>query len=68
MKWYEESEGVVSAMRIMAMIAVCAGVIVCMCGAVGMLLHIPESVAIAGSGAGVIGVAIGAKAYQTKNE
>lgn len=68
MKWYEEKDGVVSAMRIMAMIAIIVGSLVTIAGAVAIYISQADGIALAGTGAGIISVALGAKAWQSKSE
>ena len=66
MKWYQDSEGNTSSMRIMAMFSTVTGCIAVVGGVVGMFLGHPESVAIAGVGAGMAGLGEVAKAWQAK--
>lgn len=67
-KWYERSEGNTSAMRIIAMICAVTGCVAVLGGVVGMFLRIPESVAIAGAGAGMAGLGELAKSWQAQKE
>ena len=67
-RWYEKRVGHASAMRIIAMICAVTGCIAVLAGAVGMFLRIPESVAIAGAGAGMAGLGEIAKAWQSSKE
>jgi len=65
-KWFEDTQGDVSSMRIMAMLSTVSGCIAVVGGVVGMFLGHPESVAIAGVGAGMAGLGEVAKAWQAK--
>ena len=67
-KWYEKSAGHTSAMRIIAMCCAITGCIAVLAGATGMFMGIPESVAIAGAGAGMAGLGEVAKAWQARGE
>jgi len=67
-KWYEKAEGNTSAMRIIAMICAVTGCIAVLGGVIGMFLRIPESVAIAGAGAGMAGLGELSKAWQASKE
>ena len=67
-KWYEKSTGHTSCMRIIAMICAVTGCVAVLAGTAGMFLRIPESVAIAGAGAGMAGLGEVSKAWQAKGE
>ena len=67
-KWYEKSAGNTSAMRIIAMMAAITGCAAVLSGIVAMFLRLPESVAIAGIGAGMTGLGELAKAWQARGE
>ena len=67
-RWYETRPGHTSAMRIIAMVCAVTGCIAVLAGAVGMFLRIPESVAIAGAGAGMAGLGELSKAWQASKE
>ena len=64
MKWYEESDEVQSAMRILAMIGGLVGLIIALAGAVAMFLGSPIAAAMAGIGAGIFALALGGKVAQ----
>lgn len=64
-KWYQDREGGTSSMRIIAMLCVVTGCAAVAAGAVAMFMGIPESVAIAGVGAGMAGLGEVAKAWQS---
>lgn len=68
MKWYQDGEGNVSSMRIIAMLSGFTGCIAVLAGVAGMFAGIPESVAIAGTGAGMAGLGQVSKAWQSRNE
>ena len=67
-RWYEKRPGHTSAMRIIAMVCAITGCIAVLAGSVGMFLRIPESVAIAGAGAGMAGLGELSKAWQASKE
>ena len=67
-RWYEKRAGHTSAMRIIAMTCAVTGCIAVLAGAIGMFLRIPESVAIAGAGAGMAGLGELSKAWQASKE
>lgn len=67
-KWYEKSAGHTSAMRIIAMMCAVTGCVAVLAGSTAMFLGIPESVAIAGAGAGMAGLGELAKAWQSSKE
>jgi len=64
LKWYHDREGKASAMRIIAMMCAVTGCVAVLAGTVAMFLSIPESVAIAGAGAGMAGLGELAKSWQ----
>lgn len=63
-KWYQDREGGTSSMRIIAMFCAITGCIAVLAGVVGMFLQLPESVAIAGVGGGMVGFGEFSKAWQ----
>ncbi len=67
-KWYEFKKGQTSAMRVIAMLCAVTGCIAVLSGVVAMFLSIPESIGIAGVGAGMAGLGEIAKAWQSKGE
>ena len=67
-KWYESKPGYTSTMRIIAMLCAVTGCAAVISGIVAMFMRIPESVAIAGVGAGMAGLGEIAKAWQSKGE
>ena len=68
MSWYKNKEGKTSAMRIIALVCAITGCIAVLSGVVAMFLKIPESVPMAGIGAGMAGLGEVAKAWQSKGE
>jgi len=66
MKWYQDSEGNTSSMRMMAMIATVTGALAVLGGVLGMFLGRPDAAAIAAVGAGMGGVGEVAKAWQAQ--
>lgn len=68
MSWYKNKEGKTSAMRIIALVCAITGCIAVLSGVVAMFLRIPESVPMAGIGAGMAGLGEVAKAWQSKGE
>ena len=67
-KWYEKEAGHTSTMRIIAMMSTITGCLAVLAGTVAMFMRIPESVAIAGVGAGMAGLGEISKAWQAKGE
>jgi uncharacterized membrane protein len=67
MKWYQDDAGNTSSIRIMATLAVVVGCLTVMAADVAMFFGIPESVAMAGAGAAMVGAALAAKAWQRKS-
>jgi len=68
MKWYEESEGNVSTMRILALLAGITGIITVLAGVVAMFIGLGNSGIALSVGAGIITVALGGKALQKMSE
>lgn len=66
MKWFQDLQGNVSSMRIMAMMSTTVGCLAVVAGVVAMFMGINESIAIAGVGAGMAGLGEIAKAAQAK--
>lgn len=67
-KWYESKSGHTSTMRILAMLCGVTGCMAVMAGVVAMFMSIPESIGIAGVGAGMAGLGELSKAWQSKGE
>ena len=67
-KWYEKEAGHTSTMRIIVMMSTITGCLAVLAGTVAMFMRIPESVAIAGVGAGMAGLGEISKAWQAKGE
>ena len=67
-KWYEKAQGNTSTMRIIAMMAAITGCAAVLSGIAAMFLRLPESVAMAGIGAGMTGLGELAKAWQARGE
>ena len=63
-RWYTDTTGKVSAMRILAMMGGTVGCVAVLAGVIAMFARIPESVPIAGIGAGMTGLGELAKAWQ----
>jgi hypothetical protein len=55
-------------MRLGVLVALFVGAIACISGVVGFFLKIPDSAAIFASGAGMISLALGSKAFQAQAE
>ena len=68
MKWYQDAQGNCSSMRIMVMVAVVTGCVVVLTAVVGWLCGVENAVAVAGVGAGLVGLCSLAKAWQKKTE
>lgn len=64
--WYHDSDGDVSTMRIVTMMAAIVGCIAVLSGSVALFLGIPEGVALAGIGGGMTGLGEIAKAWQAQ--
>jgi hypothetical protein len=67
-KWYENKPGETSAMRIIAMEAVQLGALVVLSGVIGFFARIPDAVIVMSTGAGIVALALGAKAWQAQAE
>lgn len=67
-KWYEQEENVISAMRIGFMICVVTGSITVLAGVVGFFMGIEGAATVVGSGAGMIGLSEVSKAWQASHE
>jgi hypothetical protein len=67
-KWYEESPGVVSSLRVILMGVVILGGLTIGAGIVGFFLKIPDSSLIIGAGSGLISLSLAAKAFQANAE
>lgn len=68
MKWYQDGQGKVSALRILAMGAGIVGMIITLAGAVGMFLDKASCGTAMTVGAGMVATALGAKAWQKRSE
>jgi hypothetical protein len=68
LKWYQEKNGDVSAMRIMVVPGGWIALAVIIAGTVGIFLDVPDSIALAGVGSGLFTVASGVKAWQKGKE
>ncbi len=68
MKWYHDSKGKPSTMRIVTMFAGITGCVAVLSGIVAMFIGLTEAVPIAGIGAGMTGLGEVAKAWQSKGE
>lgn len=68
MAWYKTETGKTSTMRIVTMLSTVVGCIAVLAGVVAMFMRIPESVPIAGVGAGMAGIGEISKAWQAKGE
>ena len=68
MKWYQDSKGNISAMRILAMAAGVTGITIALAGTVAMFIKIQMSGTALTVGAGIIASALGAKAWQKISE
>ena len=66
--WYESEPGVISSMRIMAMDAHFAGIIIAFAGLLGFFLKTPGSVEVVAIGAGMTTGTSFAKALQSQSE
>jgi hypothetical protein len=64
MKWYQDSDGDVSSMRIMAMMSSATGCVCVIAAIVGFFLRHPDTILLAGIGAGMTGLGEVAKAWQ----
>ena len=67
MKWYQDSEGNTSSMRILAMMSNITGCLCVIAAVVGFFLRHPETIALAGIGAGMTGLGELAKAWQASH-
>lgn len=67
MNWYHDKEGKPSAMRMIAMLCAVTGCAAVLAGVVAMFMRIPESVPIAGVGAGMAGLGELAKSWQASH-
>lgn len=67
-KWYEQTKGSVSTMRIIALMCAVVGNVIALSGAVALFLGKPEGVPLASVGAGLAGASGLAKAYQARGE
>ena len=67
-KWYESKPGYTSTMRIITMLCAVTGCAAVLAGTVAMFMSIPESIGVAGVGAGMAGLGEIAKAWQSKGE
>lgn len=68
MKWYQDEKGNTSMMRILSMIAGFTGIIISLSGVVAMFLKLSTSGTAMSIGAGILGAALGAKAWQKISE
>ncbi len=67
-KWYEQSEGNISSMRIIAMLCAVTGNIIALAGAVAVFIGKPEGIGLASIGAGMATLGGMTKAYQARGE
>jgi len=68
-KWYEESPGVTSWLRVFLTPVIGVGIGAVVCGCVGFLIgNHPDSAAIVASGCGLLSLSFGAKAWQAQAE
>ena len=68
MKWYQDSKGNISTIRILAMAAGAVGITISLSGTVAMFLGIAAAGTALTVGAGILATALGAKAWQKMNE
>ena len=64
MKWYEDSKGNVSAMRILSMLSGVTGILIVLSGTIAMFLNLTTSGTALTVGAGIIATALGTKMGQ----
>jgi hypothetical protein len=64
----QNEKGQTSAMRVMAVPAVCAGIATVLASVVGMFLRIPDAVLMAYAGIALAGLSFGGKAIQARAE
>ena len=67
MKWFQDSDGNTSSMRIMAMMSSITGCLCVIAAVVGFFLRHPDTILLAGVGAGMTGLGEVAKAWQARN-
>ena len=67
-RWYQHTDGGTSSMRIMAMMSTAVGCLAVLAGIIAMFMRVPESIVIAGVGAGMAGLGEVSKAWQQRNE
>jgi hypothetical protein len=67
-KWYEESPGVVSSLRVILMGVVILGGLTIGAGIIGFFLRFADSSLIIGAGSGMISLALASKAFQANAE
>lgn len=67
-KWYQDDKGNISSLRLIVVPSAILGQLVVISGVVAMFMGFPDGVAIAGIGAGLVGLAEGAKAWQKMGE
>ena len=64
MKWYQDDKGNISTMRILSMAAGLIGILISLSGTIAMFMNKPSATTAISVGAGLIGIALGAKAGQ----
>lgn len=65
---FRDDKGKLSMIRIGTFACICLGTIATIIGLVGFFLRLPESILVIGSGEGLIGIALGVKAFQKQAE
>ncbi len=67
-KWYQDNDGNISSLRLIAVPSAILGQLVVIAGVVAMFMGYPDGIAASGVGAGLVGLAEGAKAWQKQSE
>lgn len=67
-KWYTDSEGNTSMLRVMLMPVLIVGLIAVLAGVVAMFLNNSMAIGVIGAGAGMVSVALASKAWQKTKE
>ena len=67
-KWYEESPGNTSMLRVMLMPVLIVGLVVVLSGTVAMFLNNPYSVGAIGAGSGIVSIGLASKAWSKVSE